>query len=165
MPRLRYDENDLEDESDRWIEWLRHERHARPERRSRRRQKPMFGRSPRTAADQAFKCGRCRAFIGAPATGGRHRNHCPMCLHSRHVDGNRPGDRRGDCGSLMAPVGVVQRRNGEQIILHRCLGCGRERPNRVAADDNPVLLLRLPPVAPAGSVPDGAANEEDEAIA
>ncbi len=73
-----------------------------------------------------------------------------MCLYSRHVDGNRPGDRRGDCGSLMAPVGVVQRRNGEQLILHRCLGCQRERPNRVAADDNPVALLRLPPVLPLG---------------
>ncbi|MDQ4099720.1 MAG: RNHCP domain-containing protein, partial [Chloroflexota bacterium] len=68
-------------------------------------------------------------------------------LTSRHVDGKRPGDRRSDCGSLMAPVGVIQRRNGEQLILHRCLGCGQERPNRVAADDNPALLLRLPPVS------------------
>jgi hypothetical protein len=57
-----------------------------------------------------------------------------------------PGDRRSDCGSLMAPVGVLSRRNGEQIILHRCLGCGKEGPNRIAADDDPTLLMRLLPV-------------------
>lgn len=65
----------------------------------------------------------------------------------------------------MAPVGVIQRRNGEQLILQRCLGCGHERPNRVAADDNPTLLLRLPPVAPAHASDGARPSEGDEAVA
>lgn len=104
-------------------------------------------RPPRTERDQAFKCGHCKQFIGAPISGGRHRNHCPNCLYSKHVDASHPGDRKSECGSLMAPVGIISRRNGEQAILHRCLGCGKETPNRIAADDHPVLLLHLPPVA------------------
>ncbi len=38
------------------------------------------------------------------------------------------------------------RRNGEQMILHECLGCGKTQPTRVAADDNPGLLMRIPPI-------------------
>lgn len=48
----------------------------------------------------------------------------------------------------MVAVGIFARPKGEQVILHRCLGCGLERHNRVAADDNSVALLRLPPVPP-----------------
>lgn len=80
--------------------------------------------------------------------GGRHRNHCPFCLHSRHVDGRTPGDRASTCGSTMAPVGVFERPGGEQCVVHRCLGCGFERHNRVAADDDAAVLMRLPIVAP-----------------
>ena len=31
------------------------------------------------------------------------------------------------------------------MVVHRCNGCGIERQNRVAADDNPTALLRLAP--------------------
>ena len=93
-----------------------------------------------------FKCGRCRAFVGPVVSGGRHRNHCPLCLASRHVDWRRPGDRASPCRALMPAIGVAYRANGEQMVVHRCNGCGIERQNRVAADDNPVALLRLPPV-------------------
>jgi hypothetical protein len=44
----------------------------------------------------------------------------------------------------MAPVGRFDRSNGEPVVVHRCLGCGQERHNRVAADDNIALLTRLP---------------------
>lgn len=51
---------------------------------------------------------------------------------------------------MMTPIGLLSRRNGEQMLIHLCLGCGKEDPNRVAADDNPPLLLRIEPVtAPA----------------
>lgn len=86
-------------------------------------------------------------MVFPPPSGGRHRNHCPYCLWSRHVDGRVPGDRASDCGSVMQPVGVVARANGEQAVLHRCLGCGVERHCRVAADDDVHLLMRLSPVA------------------
>lgn len=48
----------------------------------------------------------------------------------------------------MAPVGVFARRNGEQAIVHRCLGCGFERHNRIAGDDDIAAVMRLPIVEP-----------------
>ena len=60
----------------------------------------------------------------------------------------------------MPAIGVGFRGNGEQMVVHRCNGCGIERQNRVAADDDAVALLRLPPVAP----PRRAA-EVEEAVA
>lgn len=148
------------------------ERHKRKQRTTasrehQRRSRSRLTRPPRSEDDQAFKCGHCKQFIGAPLTGGRHRNHCPNCLYSRHVDLKHPGDRRSDCHALMAPVGILSRRNSEQVIIHRCLGCGKEDPNRIAADDNPILLLTLPPVAPAGLVlvPDVASTNQDEETA
>jgi hypothetical protein len=93
--------------------------------------------------------------------GGRHRNHCPLCLTSRHVDRRRPGDRASPCRALMPAIGVTYRCDGEQMVVHRCNGCGIERQNRVAADDNPIALLRLPPVTTARR----RASREEEAIA
>lgn len=127
-----------------------------PEDRPRARQRRHRQRSeqasapyrPRTRPNERkpFKCGRCRAFIGPTVSGGRHRNHCPLCLTSRHVDLRRPGDRASPCRALMPAIGVTYRPDGEQMVVHRCNGCGVERQNRVAADDNPAALLRLPPV-------------------
>ena len=100
---------------------------------------------PRMRANERnpFKCGRCRAFIGPTISGGRHRNHCPFCLTSRHVDLRRPGDRSSPCRALMPAIGVAYRPDGEQMVIHRCNGCGIERQNRIAADDDPAALLRL----------------------
>jgi hypothetical protein len=112
----------------------------RPEKRS----KPRYKRS----ADELFQCKHCRRFVCPPESGGRHRNHCPYCLYSRHVDGRKPGDRSSDCGSLMEPGGFFQRPNGEYVLVHYCLGCGEERFNRIAADDDFELLLSLPEQAP-----------------
>lgn len=97
---------------------------------------------------ETFKCRHCRTFVGPTLSGGRHRNHCPRCLYSRHVDDRRPGDRASACGSLMGPVARFDRPNGEPVIVHRCLGCGVERHIRLAADDSIVLLTRLPLVEP-----------------
>jgi hypothetical protein len=34
------------------------------------------------------------------------------------------------------------------VIVHRCLGCGFERFNRVAADDSPFVVMRLALIEP-----------------
>lgn len=107
-----------------------------PDRKRRRRFRKPDGRD-------TFRCRHCRTMVGPTLSGGRYRNHCPLCLHSLHVDGKTPGDRASDCHSLMAPVGMYARPSGEQVIVHRCLGCGFERFNRVAADDNPLAVMRL----------------------
>jgi hypothetical protein len=119
----------------------RQERNYEEKRAARRPQRRPDG-------SEEFKCGHCRAFIGPTVTGGRHRNHCPLCLFSKHVDRSHPGDRSSDCRSLMEPIGVFNRAIGEQMVVHRCRGCGAERHNRIAADDQAIALLRLPPVAP-----------------
>jgi hypothetical protein len=80
--------------------------------------------------------------------GGSHRNHCPYCLHSRHVDGRVPGDRANICGGKMAPVSAFLRHNGEHAIVHRCLRCTFERHNRIAADDIFEMVMSLPLVEP-----------------
>jgi hypothetical protein len=102
----------------------------------------------RAIISEPFKCRNCKAFIGEPPTGGQQRNHCPMCLYSLHVDDKTPGDRASECRSLMEPIGVFYRRNLEQVVVHRCLGCGFVRYNRIAADDNPILLNELPIIDP-----------------
>jgi hypothetical protein len=48
----------------------------------------------------------------------------------------------------MAPSGAFTRPNGEHVLVHRCLTCGCERHNRIAADDNFDLVLELPAVTP-----------------
>jgi hypothetical protein len=118
---------------------------------------------PRTRPNERkpFKCGRCRAFVGTTVSGGRHRNHCPLCLTSRHVDLRRPGDRASPCRALMPAIGVAFRPDGEQMVVHRCNGCGIERRNRVAADDNHIALMRLHPV----TVFKDSSVAEEEAIA
>lgn len=104
--------------------------------------------------EKPFRCRHCRAMVGPIAYGGKHRNHCPYCLYSRHVDGRVPGDRGSDCGGSMAPIGAFTRRNGEHVIMHRCLSCTFERYNRIAADDYFDLVLSLPvlPAQPAQRV-------------
>jgi hypothetical protein len=61
----------------------------------------------------------------------------------------------------MPAVGVAYRPDGEQMVVHRCNGCGIERQNRIAADDDPVALLRLTPVI----LERRATAGEEEAIA
>lgn len=101
-------------------------------------------RRQRPGRAEEFRCRHCRAFVVAVPSGGRHRNHCPFCLHSRHVDDRLPGDRLSTCGGTMAPLGAFVRPGGEHAIVHRCFTCGIERHNRVAADDDFALVLTLP---------------------
>lgn len=92
--------------------------------------------------DEAFTCKHCGRLVVPEGAGSDHRNHCPYCLCSVHLD-NAPGDREADCGALMEPIGVWVRKNGEWALLHRCRMCGTIHANRVAADDNPLLLMSL----------------------
>jgi hypothetical protein len=74
--------------------------------------------------------------------GTRHRNHCPYCLWSRHVD-ESPGDRRCACRAPMKPVGIEVKDHGEWAIIHRCTGCNTIKTNRIAGDDVELALLQL----------------------
>ncbi|MAE62223.1 MAG: RNHCP domain-containing protein [Planctomycetaceae bacterium] len=93
-------------------------------------------------APASFRCGHCRRDVLQEAHGTRHRNHCPFCLWSRHVD-DAPGDRRARCGAAMEPIGVWVKRDGEWAVIHRCTQCGAIHPNRIAGDDNEWALMSL----------------------
>jgi len=43
----------------------------------------------------------------------------------------------------MDPISVWVRKNGEWAIIHRCRICGELVSNRIAADDNPALLMSI----------------------
>jgi hypothetical protein len=90
----------------------------------------------------SFRCGHCRLDVPDEAVGTAHRNHCPNCAWSRHVD-ETPGDRASECGSLMEPIGITVRGDGEWVLVHRCMGCDEVHLNRTAGDDNPLILLRI----------------------
>ena len=96
----------------------------------------------------SFTCKVCGRPVVAAGAGSGHRNHCPNCLSSLHLD-IEPGDRQADCGGIMDPVGVWVRKGGEWALIHRCRACGALRSNRIAADDNPALLrsIALRPLA------------------
>jgi len=119
-------------------------------------------RRPRHARQEVFKCRHCRQFIGPLPSGGSQRNHCPYCLYSRHVDDSTTGDRMSTCGASMQPVGSFQRAKGEFVLVHRCLGCGFERFNRIAADDDFELVLSLPALPPRTSREVKAQRIQDE---
>lgn len=99
--------------------------------------KPYFG---------DFQCGHCNNHVSANMafSGVIHRNHCPFCLHSKHVDLHAAGDRLSACKSLMKPVGLTLKnsnkkyqnaRQGELMLIHCCSECGKLSINRIAADD------------------------------
>ncbi|MFH0879380.1 MAG: RNHCP domain-containing protein [Lentisphaerota bacterium] len=96
----------------------------------------------REAQEPAFMCGHCHRMIPGAAPGTEHRNHCPWCLWSLHVD-LRTGDRRSSCRGEMEPVAVCVQRNGEWSMVHRCRKCGWVRLNRIAGDDNEWLLMSM----------------------
>jgi len=91
---------------------------------------------------ETFVCRVCGRTVFPDGAGTSHRNHCPYCLASRHLD-NDPGDRAADCGGIMEPIAVWVRKHGEWAVIHRCRICGVISSNRIAADDNPMKLMSI----------------------
>ena len=101
--------------------------------------------------NEVFTCNNCGREVVPTGSGSDHRNHCPYCLHSMHLD-IEPGDREADCGGIMEPVAVWVRNKGEWALIHRCKWCGTMSSNRIAADDNPVKLMSIA-MKPIGNPP------------
>jgi RNHCP domain len=92
--------------------------------------------------ERDFVCRHCRRPVSAESFGTRHRNHCPHCLWSLHLD-NSPGDRASACTGEMEPIGIWVRTDGEWAVIHRCRTCGTLRTNRVAGDDSAWAMMSL----------------------
>ncbi|MEU3219389.1 RNHCP domain-containing protein [Streptomyces sp. NPDC006971] len=111
--------------------------HHRPQ----RRKDVLHG--PDGARGDAFRCVGCRLDVPLNAPGTAHRNHCPHCLTSLHVDRRIPGDRASECRGRMAALSLSVRPDGEWALIHECLSCGELSVNRIAGDDNALALMRM----------------------
>ena len=100
-----------------------------------------------------FACAVCGAEV-PPLANGSCRNHCPVCLHSLHVD-VYPGDRASDCGGVLEPVGAEHDGKKGWVIVHRCERCGAVRRNKAALDDPAMADDREALVALAAGGPPG----------
>lgn len=89
-----------------------------------------------------IQCAHCQNQFSNQTHGTQHRNHCPFCLWSLHLD-DVPGDRDARCGGQMKPIAVSVKPNGEWLLIHQCRQCGTLHSNRIACDDSEVLLLSL----------------------
>lgn len=69
------------------------------------------------ACNDSFICKNCGRLVVPTGAGSDHRNHCPNCLHSLHVD-IAPGDRASDCGGFMEPIdGYAKMVNGRSSTV------------------------------------------------
>ena len=110
-------------------------------------------RSGSRVATDGFRCVHCGAFVTREAlfSGVINRNHCPYCLHSRHLDQFTAGDRLAFCKGLMRPIGLTAKITtkkyagspGELMLVHRCVECGKLSINRIAADDIADFLMEV----------------------
>jgi hypothetical protein len=110
-----------------------------------------------------FVCRYCGRTVSAAAPGTHHRNHCPWCLRSIHLD-KQAGDRASSCDSIMEPIAISIRQGNEWVLIHRCNKCGVLKENRIAGDDNEWALLSLAvrPVAQPPFPLDGLYSQKEE---
>ena len=137
--------------NDPFAEYVFEETRARS--RARDRRAGML-RAHRREAEDGFTCRDCGRFVSSAAglAGVQNRNHCPYCLSSRHLDLYEPGDRLSACKAIMRPVALALKQvrkkygrpgQGELMLVHACIDCGRVSINRLAADDDPDRVLAV----------------------
>lgn len=93
-----------------------------------------------TKIDEEFICENCGNKV--QKLGYTCRNHCPICLYSKHVDVN-PGDRAENCHGSLKPISVEIDSKKGYVIIFKCEKCGKIRRNRAADDDNMDLIIKL----------------------
>ncbi len=93
-----------------------------------------------TVIDEEFICENCGTNVSK--LGYSCRNHCPVCLYSKHVDIN-PGDRKEICHGMLEPIGLETNSKKGYVIIFKCKKCGAIRKNKVAEDDNMDLIIKL----------------------
>lgn len=103
--------------------------------------------------NKTFKCGFCGQTVHTKGLiGTHHRNHCPNCLWSKHL-GQSTEKKKLKCGGIMEPIGLTfkqegvdkygQTRQGELMVIHRCTKDQETTINRLAADDNPKIIMDI----------------------
>lgn len=111
------------------------------------------GYAQRGNINSDFTCLHCRVYVTANPLVCRvhNRNHCPLCLYSRHMDLHQAGDRLAACRAVMSPLGLTVKVSakkygsnlGELMLIHCCSQCGAISINRIALDDDNDRLIQL----------------------
>ena len=78
-------------------------------------QKGYFKQNP---CNDVFTCKECGRLVLPEFAGTNHRNHCPNCLTSLHID-NQPGDRLAIVAAIWSLLGFgfVKMENGRLSIV------------------------------------------------
>ena len=100
----------------------------------------LVEKSKFTEIDEEFICDNCWKKVQKLEYSCR--NHCPYCLHSKHVDKN-PGDRAEECHGDLEPVSLEIDSKKGYVIVFKCKKCGKIRKNKAAKDDNMDLIIDL----------------------
>lgn len=101
-----------------------------------------------------IQCTHCKkTFESGGNIGTKNRNHCPYCLYSKHLDSQKPGDRKSNCLGEMKPIDIQFKKSkkdrygkikyGEIVILHECMKCHKKSFNRLAGDDSEKKVLEI----------------------
>ena len=85
-----------------------------------------------THINHGFICEVCAAEV--PPAQSSCRNHCPQCLHSKHVD-IYPGDRANPCQGIMKAISYKLHPKKGIVLLFRCLRCDEVSANKAAYED------------------------------
>jgi hypothetical protein len=108
----------------------------------------------RAASFGDFRCAHCHAVVSSAhlLSGVNNRNHCPYCLWSCHLDLFAAGDRLSACKAPMSPIGLTMKKGrnkyqresrGELMLIHACVECKALSINRIAADDDPEMVMAV----------------------
>lgn len=89
--------------------------------------------------DESFVCENCGKMV--EKLNYTARDHCPYCLHSKHVDIN-PGDRANECRGLLVPIDIEKFKDTYKII-YKCSKCGTNHKNIIATDDDMDEIISL----------------------
>lgn len=89
--------------------------------------------------DEEFICENCNNKV--EKLNYTARDHCPLCLYSKHVDIS-PGDRMNTCKGLLEPIGIEKYKDTYKII-YKCQKCGELHKNIMAKDDNYKKIVEL----------------------
>ena len=107
-------------------------RHLEASGTEKRLKKTMLKSSKFNVINETFTCEHCGKDV--PISEKTCRNHCPYCLHSKHVD-VFPGDRANSCKGLLEPVGYEHHKKKGLMILFRCKKCGEQTRNKALLED------------------------------
>lgn len=93
-----------------------------------------------TKIDEEFICEVCGKKVDKLSY--TSRDHCPFCLHSKHVDIN-PGDRKETCHGVLKPISIEKGKKDTYKIIYKCQKCGKTRKNVTSNDDNFEKILEI----------------------